>query len=108
MTPTGVMMNGVLPTIHHVTDWFALGIELLAVAVIVTGVVMVLISRGTVRYLFHLEEQDAVERYKEQLGRPLLLGLLLSVASDVIRNMTAERQWPISRYSDCWCWCALR
>jgi uncharacterized membrane protein len=56
----------------------------------VTGVVMVVISRGTVRYLFHLGEERAVERFKEQLGRPLLLGLLLTVASDVIRNVTAE------------------
>ena len=90
MTPTGVTMNEILPTIRYVTEWVALVIELLAVAVIVTGVVMVVISRGTVRYLFHLEEPGAVERYKEQLGRPLLLGLLLSVASDVIRNVTAE------------------
>jgi uncharacterized membrane protein len=83
-------MNDVLPTVRHATEWVALVIELLAVAVIVVGVVMVVISRGTVRYLFHLEDERAVERYKEQLGRPLLLGLLLSVASDVIRNVTAE------------------
>jgi uncharacterized membrane protein len=79
-----------LTTIHHITEWLALVIELLAVAVIVAGVVMVVISRGTVRYLFHLSEQGAVERYKEQLGRPLSLGLLLTVASDVVRNVTAE------------------
>lgn len=83
-------MNDMLTTIHHITDWLALVIELLAVAVIVAGVVMVVISRGTVRYLFHLREHGAVERYKEQLGRPLSLGLLLTVASDVIRNVTAE------------------
>jgi uncharacterized membrane protein len=83
-------MNNMQTTIHHITEWLALVIELLAIAVIVAGVVMVVISRGTVRYLFHLPEPGTVERYKEQLGRPLSLGLLLTVASDVIRNVTAE------------------
>ena len=75
-------------TIQNVFAWCALGIELLAVGVIVGGVVMVAITRGTVRYLFHLKEPGAVESYKAQLGRPLLLGLLLSVAGDIVRTMS--------------------
>ena len=52
-----------LETVHLVIEWIALGIELLAVAVIVTAVVMLSIRRGTVRYLFHLEEAGAYQSY---------------------------------------------
>ena len=82
------MNDAIQATIQNIFAWCALGIELLAVAVIVGGVVMVAITRGTVRYLFHLKEPGAVESYKVQLGRPLLLGLLLSVAGDVVRTMS--------------------
>jgi len=53
MIGVSVVRNDMLATIHHGTEWLALVIDLLAVAVIVAGVVMVVISRGTVRYLFH-------------------------------------------------------
>jgi len=74
-------------TVQRVFDWLALGIEVLAVAVIVAGVVRVGITRGTVRYIFRLNEHGAAERYKQELGKPLLLGLLLSIAGDVVRTM---------------------
>lgn len=80
----------VLEVIHHLIEWAALGIEVLAVVVIVAGVVLVAIKRGTVRYLFHLKEHGALESYKQQLGRPLLLGLELLVAADVIRTVALE------------------
>jgi len=92
-TPTDTRMKGVqtkldiVEVIHHVIEWAALVVELLAVAVIVAGVVFVVLTRGTVRYLFHLQEHGAYERYKQQLGRPLLLGLELLVAADVIRTV---------------------
>ncbi len=44
---------------HHVIQWLALGIELLAVAAIVSAVFILAIKRGTVRYLFHLGEPGA-------------------------------------------------
>lgn len=62
--------------IHHVVQWLALGIELLAVAVIVS-VVILAISRGMVRYLFHLGEPGAYENYKHLLAKALLLGIEL-------------------------------
>jgi len=89
-TATCVMTKDILSTIHHVIEWLALGIELLAVAVIVAGVVMVAITRGTVRYIFRLKEYGAAERYKQQLGKPLLLGLLLLVAGDVVRTVSVH------------------
>lgn len=80
----------VIELIHKAMEWAALGIEVLAVAVIVTGVVLVALQRGTVRYLFHLKERGAIESYKQQLGKPLLLGLELLVAADVVETVALE------------------
>ena len=65
----------------------ALGIEVLAVAVIVVA-----ISFGTVRFLMHLqrEKADAYGGYKIFLGRSLLLGLEFLVAADIIRTVALE------------------
>jgi uncharacterized membrane protein len=82
--------NHVIAVIHQVIEWASLGIELLAVAVIVAGVVIVSITRGTVRHLCRLQEHGAHESYKQQLGKPLLLGLELLVAADVIRTVSLE------------------
>jgi uncharacterized membrane protein len=80
-------MTDAIQIIHHVIEWAALVGEVLAVAVIVAGVAFVALKRGTVRYLFHLKEHGAYESYKQQLDRPLLLGLELLVAADVIRTV---------------------
>ena len=82
--------NHILATLHEVIEWTALGIEVLAVAVIVAAVVMLAIRRGTVRYLFHLGEPGAYQSYKLQLGKALLLGLELLVAADVVRTVALE------------------
>ena len=79
-----------IDSIHHVIEWAALGIEVLAVAVIVGGILLLAIRRGTVRYLFHLNTPGAYESYKQQLGRPLLLGLELLVAADVVKTVALE------------------
>lgn len=79
-----------LENIHHVIEWAALGIEILAVAVIVAAVVIMSITRGTVRYLFKMENLGAYESYKHQLARALLLGLELLVAADVVRTVAYE------------------
>jgi uncharacterized membrane protein len=64
-------------TIHLVVEWAALGIELVAVAVIIGGVVILSIKRGTLNYLTHSGPPTAYESYKHQLGKALLLGLEL-------------------------------
>lgn len=76
--------------LRELFEWAALGIEVLAVAVIVAAVAVLAVRRGTVRYLFHLEEQGALQSYKHKLGRALLLGLELLVAADVIRTVALE------------------
>ena len=79
-----------METINRIVEWCALGIELLAVAVIVAGVAKVAITRGTVRYLFRRKREGAYESYKEQLIVPILLGLELMVAADVLRTVVLE------------------
>jgi len=81
------MSHQVVEIIYHAIEWIALGIELLAVAVIAGGVIILAITRGTVRYVFHLGEAGAYQSYKHQLGKVLLLGLELLVAADVVRTV---------------------
>jgi uncharacterized membrane protein len=84
------MSHEALDAIHLVIEWCVLGIELLAVAVIVAGVLFVAFTRGTIRYLFHLNERGAIESYKQQIGRPLVLALELLVAADVIETVLLD------------------
>jgi uncharacterized membrane protein len=80
----------VIETFHLIIEWAALVIELLAVTVIVSAVVIVGMQRGTVRYLFQLGDKGGTENYKHQLGKSLLVGLELLVAADVIRTVALE------------------
>ena len=84
------MSHQVVEVIQHAIEWIALGIEVLAVAVIAGGVIILAITRGTVRYVFHLGEPGAYQSYKHQLGKVLLLGLELLVAADVVRTVALE------------------
>jgi len=76
-----------MEVMHNLIEFSALGIEVLAVAIIVVAIV-----HGTLRYLFHLNRQvgDAYEQYKVQLGKALLLGLEFLVAADIIRTVVLE------------------
>ena len=79
-----------MEAIHYLIELAALGIEILAVAVIVAAVVIMAVTHGTVRYLFKLGNQGAYESYQHQLGKALLLGLELLVAADVVRTVALE------------------
>ena len=63
-----------METINKILEWCAFGIEMLAIAVIIAGVVMVMVAikHGTVRYLFRLKQEGAYESYKAELIRPHL------------------------------------
>ena len=69
-------------------EWSALGIEVLAVAIIVYGTL-----HGSIRFLLHVRMRvgDAYDRYKSHLGKGLLLGLEFLVAADVIRTVALEQ-----------------
>jgi len=79
-----------MQTIRPWIDWCAFGIELLAVAIIVIGVLTVAVRRGMIRNIFRLDEPEANEIYKRDIGRRLLLGLDLLVSADVIRTVAVE------------------
>ena len=68
-------------------EWSALGIEVLAVVIIVGT-----ISFGSLRFLLHLSKRvaDPYRQYKELFGRSLLLSLEFLVAADVIRTVLLD------------------
>ena len=80
-----------MDTIHSAIEIGALGIEALAVAVI-----LIATAHGTISYILHMQRQvpDAYEQYKVRLGKALLLGLELLVAADIIRTVALEPTLP--------------
>lgn len=84
------MHGEVVTTIRAVIEWAALGIEVLAVAIIVVSVFRVAVSRGTVHFLLHPDTPGAFETYKHQLAKPLLLALDFLVAGDVVKTIALE------------------
>jgi uncharacterized membrane protein len=79
--------GGVVEIIQKLIEGAALGMEVLAVAIIMAAVLVVAVRRGTARYLFHPGAQGTYESYKLQLGKALLLGLEFLVAADVVRTV---------------------
>jgi uncharacterized membrane protein len=69
----------------------ALGIECLAVAVILIATI-----HGTISFVLNMRHEvpDAYVKYKVRLGRALLLGLELLVAADIIRTVALEPTLP--------------
>jgi uncharacterized membrane protein len=84
------MSGRLIDTFHTIVGWAALGIEALAVLLIVGAVFNIAFRQGTLRYIYQLRRPDTFESYKHQLGKALLLGLELMVAADVIRTVTFE------------------
>jgi uncharacterized membrane protein len=84
------MFEQLFQGIEHAVEVSALGIEVLAVAIIVVAVVSGLLS-----YLSHSYKQpaftyDRFSRYRQTLGRALLLGLEILVAADIIKTVVLE------------------
>ena len=80
-----------MDAIRSVIEMGALGIESLAVAVI-----LIATAHGTISFILHMRQQvpDAYEQYKVRLGKALLLGLELLVAADIIRTVALEPTLP--------------
>ena len=69
-------------------EYVALGIEVLAVAVIVVG-----IAYATVSYVLGRAARGRprqLDLYRERLGRGLLIGLEILVAADVVRTVALD------------------
>ena len=79
----------VIAEILDVIEYFAVGIEVLAVAIIVVGIAWATyayLTRGRAR---RVAESD-YDRYRVRLGRTLLLGLEILVAADVVRTVALD------------------
>jgi uncharacterized membrane protein len=63
----------------------AQGIEALAVAIILAGVVV-----GSAKFLLRRPSDASYNQYKEILGKALLLGLNVLVAADIVRTVALE------------------
>jgi uncharacterized membrane protein len=81
--------GGAFAPVHGLIEAVSLGIELLAIIIIVVGIVS-----STVRYAATLRRQPtgsgAYETYRERIRRALLLGLEILLAADVIRTVALE------------------
>jgi len=84
------MNEHLVESVRGAIEWAALAIEILGAVVIVAGVLRVAITRGTIRFLFKLDEPGAFGSYKTQMGRSLLLGLEFLVAGDVVRTVALD------------------
>ena len=76
-----------MDAIHRGIEMAALGIESLAVAII-----LIATTHGTIGFIVNMRREvpDAYQQYKVRLGRALLLGLELLVAADIIRTVALE------------------
>jgi uncharacterized membrane protein len=73
----------------HWIELASLGIELLAVTIIVFAILY-----ATARYVYEsvsaAQQDERYDRYKRRLGRSLLLGLEILVAADIVRTVALD------------------
>jgi uncharacterized membrane protein len=79
-----------METIRSVMEWAAVGVDVLAVAVILLGIVIAILRSGVIRALLRRDSSRVEMRLKQQVGNGLLMGLDLLVAADVIRTVALE------------------
>jgi uncharacterized membrane protein len=79
-----------METIRSVMEWSAVGIDILAVVVILAGVVVATLNRSVIRAFSRLDRPGVESHFKQQVGNGLLMGLDLLVAADVIRTVALE------------------
>ena len=72
---------------NHVIEGVGEAIDCAGVAVIVIGAVIAAGEAG-IRIIHH--EAGAYKRFREQLGRTILLGLELLVAADIVRTVATH------------------
>ena len=75
--------------ILELIEYVALGIEILAVMIIVLSIIHALL-RYTFRAMIENEDEDHYQDLKVRLGKALLLGLEILVAADIIRTVALE------------------
>ena len=80
-------MASLIEFLHGEIEGAAVGVEVLAVLVIIIAIVY-----GTGRFLVHVSQRraDAYRFYKEHLTKAMLLGLEFLVAADIVRTVAIE------------------
>lgn len=71
-------------------QWSALGIELLAIALIVATILVSTVVYVLALAVQHKDRVESYERYRRRLGRALLLGLEILVAADIVRTVALD------------------
>ena len=71
-------------------EWSALGIELLAIALIVATILVSTVVYVLALAVQHKDRVESYERYRRRLGRALLLGLEILVAADIVRTVALD------------------
>lgn len=82
--------HGLIDNVLEVVEYVAVGIEVLAVLIIVVSIAIATLTYVTLRFK-RQDAQRGYERYRAQLGAGLLLGLEILVAADVIRTVALEQ-----------------
>ena len=82
------------PAVHAAyqdwVEWGAWSVEMLAVAVII-GFILVATANWLYQGFFHRNlALEQYQRYRDRLGRSLLLGLEILVAADIVRTVALE------------------
>jgi uncharacterized membrane protein len=78
----------VIDAILDVIEYFAVAIEILAVAIIVVGITWSTYAFVKRRGARHTKDSDRL--YREHLGRTLLVGLEVLIAADVVRTVALD------------------
>ena len=76
-------------TILEWIEWAALGIELIAVAIII-GAIFYALGNYLFKSIFEEALEGQYQQLKIHLGKALLLGLEILVAADIIRTVALE------------------
>ena len=76
-----------MPYYRELINYIGTAIDITGVAVIFVGVLL-----ATIRYLLrrHAEHDKPYRRYRQDMGRAILLGLEFLVAGDIIRTVALE------------------
>ena len=72
-----------------IVEWMTISIELLAIAIVFTAIIIASLQYLSTRFLSHAPA-EAYRAYRVTLGKALLVGLEILVAADVIRTVALE------------------
>ncbi|MBB4008091.1 DUF1622 domain-containing protein [Allorhizobium taibaishanense] len=87
----GSEASGIASLIAPILKPLATGLEFFGVGVILIGVLIATI--GYIRDVFSIDQRQAYERYRANLGRGILLGLEVLIGADIIATIIAPLTW---------------